>query len=1691
MIRRSYFLKQIAFIFLCSCFGFLPLKSTPTIISNTTYLTTNTTSTVAFEGANYFDGDIIFRATANKTLLVNVGQNNPASIDPTNSVIFQPVIGDDVSGPRSTHLIFDADANGLIQFNLYSDLVITGSNVDESKLASTENPLDYTNTEIKLTFRGHGSTVFNMWDGTQVIVTSLIESSAIPNGTASLVEAPIPSSLVDRKPLGVVMLIAMDQSREEVINHGMNKVIFQRNTPFHGGNQDVGFTIGLNSLLTFISSNYTGLDSTTASTLIAADQAGPGTALESYAALAFDVSNFDKGRMLLNIKGHPTTYQSYTDGSLVVAGQYLQNNADTSISRPGSYSNNTHIRDCVTFTQRAGCMAFFRVIDNMAYMYDKNAISSTIHYIDSLENNPGSEVGVVTVGSLTQTTRRGLHIACSNKSFSPLATNPYGDSAWYTQEIFNSGRGANPTQPGFVLGINGHIEVSHNTFLDYEANSQNVAFNPVAVGMNTLNSLITAHSQTPGNLFKTHNPSAMLVDGLGSAIVSGAEKIKFLAHIQSNVYRSAQLTLYGNASSIFRAPLLMDEANPATGSYDGYRLAVTNETLGDGVTALDIEGPFSIGSFEDNGSLTQDYTNGLHSGSSYPASGIFRMGSLQRSYDDKEIAVVGGISRYITRPLTIPTNETLPLYTRYDRSSMLVNDKLDFININYHHDDVSRYILPNVNQSPPAIMGGERAHFLSTIFNLTTPDIGFLRIYNSNIHCHESICLSGLRVVVRELPDVQSPTGQTLSNQSSIILYNHGYALDSNLKGFGRIFLLGSMLNQTSGGTNSSYFKNSYFNVFRDSGQAAFLSTNSNVDPINGLKSILALKTAAEVPLNTSVNEKAIQMFYLGNDSNVEIGWNSEVGIYRDDQDVTVFPWDHKTAASISSSTNTFNLQANQDNPGTLSFQGDFLYLGGTGPNGETSPHLISSLDLGRVIYVGHGGKIEITQDTTNPLSPRPYIGFSDATIAIKLWKSSIPSLSAQINLPSDQMILKNPIRPYGMDMSVLTDGSNPYLRLTTLTGSGLGTTVSLAWNSISKPSGISANLGFEDETFRSIDRNILPVTMPTSGLLQMSTGDYLDQLSVSGATLADPFLLYLSGDQNGISQIRELATEYSDLPVPGEGSFAKIFLDQGARVGLGSRSWNSKSVNSWNLIGRNFVTLFPNGDCQVDLNSDIVVADAQPLRPTTNFGATIVPSFGSSIAAYTPNHRITFFSHDTKEIRIPSGHELDLSAFGQSVITDGKTATQQIAFSGKIKLIFEPGSTLRFPALTGLNVSNQPILYLNENAQILFESIQDMANKFVGDPTLKVRWRSLQDSSRAKTKILGVGSIWINKTAKMCINDNALVAIEADSVTPSTNITISLQRQGILQIGDSNVQGGSLQLGNSHFNSDGTATTISGGEVSLKLRLASPECKVILGRNSFLGIGAGVVDRFEDTINGNWRLQPLKYAKNFQLSIISGAFSHNQIFAGTDNNSSLLAFGAISGNIKLECAANADATILGGGNTIFIGNTAPINTQASTTVNLSNTVILPTNNDITDNGKNSIMNSSIILNKISTIAGKNALSTLAFVDSTTTPTTNQVSFSESGLNGGFGFQGNSIDAFKYFSFRDLSIQENKRFVTLSVDTGTNIIGYVLNNLITRTTNLSLENGVKVSDVERVQKGVLEVAASNANGSPQKNKLPE
>lgn len=1561
------------------------------------------TNTLNLDGTITVSGEIVFKAVNSGQITINCGATTP--------VVMQAVspysVGEEAlvyTYGQASHLMFCPEANSKVLVNVLQDLYLTGSNHMPGAPIDTETTDfyggDLGQRDLVLTFSGAGQTVFSLQSGTYLVFDALYKDGS------DFVEVTSSGS-------GASVYIVMDDTAANVETNGVNKVIFQRNAYASASQTDPTANsvveFALDSYMTFVSNNGSGLN------------VAQGGVSDAYAAVAFDVSNESSGRLELRVTG-PTAASTFCDGAINLCGSFLENGHGAA----GDLTNGLHYRRYINWSQVGGCVGYMRVIDDLAY--------ANSAYKTAVEGD-GMIAG--------QPTRRGLLVTNTCKSLSTFASDPYGDASWFYQDLFATGhKGSVPVRHGFVLGINGHIDVYHNTFFEYQAGTANQewASSTTALsnlGLVTLASAISGAGFTdPGLVLKKHNASAFIVDGLEDTYSGPTLLTNFEAHASADVLRHAEITMYGTGRLNVRALLL-----GSNGTYNGLRIPATGETTGEGVYVMDIEGWVTIQSADDDYERPASPTNIFyrHDGTLADMAGTFRMPTIRRDYADREIFnTTGLLASFITRPLTVNTS-----YPRYDRPCLFTNASLDFYNLAYHHDDITRDVTTNPATNDAAIIGGERATFLHDVRGVTNPDLTFIRPYDSSIHLHESLCITGARLAMRERLGLGA-TPLSYSNTTTTYFYNHGDYLDTTRKGYGRVLMLGSSKNEVGAGGTSAYLKNAYMHVFRHRGDAAAQTQQVK----------FSLQTAEEFPDGTNTNEKAMQVLYLGNDSYMDFGWSTTMGIIKDKvtNGTTVYPWDRVNLLNIEESTDTqFSLNSDSLPPATFSIDGDLFYFGGKDSSGNSSPSPVTTTDMGRVIYMNYGSKIQITADTS--LTPsRPYRAFSDVAIAMRTWRqgneedfvTDVSGLNTQIDLPRDQMHLAQPIQPYAVDLNVLTDdpAAHPltidaYHLFSALTGSGLGTRVRVAWDKVNPVPGLQI-LGSPDiqrmmELTRAIYITPNPVPMPTHGMIKMSTNDYLDQLLVSGATPANPFKLYLTGDDNGISQVRELASIKSDYLVPGEGAFAKIFMDRGARVGLGTRDWTADSLYAWNWIGKNYVSLRPNGYCQVDVNADLVVVDPQPIIPTENFGSN------------NHEHRITFFAHDTREIRIPSGKELDLSAFGQAT---GSTSpyTQQIVFEGNVRLIFEPGSALRFPNLTESQSVKYPVLYMNENSEIIFEAIKDLPDK--------AAWSEIADTDRARIRILGAGQIWLNKQARMRVNDGAQVSVEADATTPNTNLTISIQREAQMMVGDPNTAGGTFQVGN--------PTSITGAKINFVLRLGDANSYAHIGRAGFFGLGVGTIDRASST-SKNWTLQALYNLKSACLRIIKGTLNHNNVYNYSDRESSILAIGPISetgGTYSVEVGPS-QGVLRGGGNLLHItteaaaGNLYDIDTEMGIgTVNdTSDDVIALTGTAADDNGKHNITASTIQLGQVGSVPNQDAGTTIVALNSGNTGAADELlaPSGESGLQGGYRFKGNQADFFKYLGMLDFKVQTPSRYVAL----GKNIFEYRIGYVLSDRTNLN------------------------------------
>ncbi len=710
-----------------------------------------------------------------------------------------------------------------------------------------------------------------------------------------------------------------------------------------------------------------------------------------------------------------------------------------------------------------------------------------------------------------------------------------------------------------------------------------------------------------------------------------------------------------------------------------------------------------------------------------------------------------------------------------------------------------------------------------------------------------------------------------------------------------------------------------------------------------------------------------------------------------------------------------FSLDALTVPPAILSVDGNVMCFGSFDSAGEQRLIPVIKNNESGAVYVNHGGKIQVTNDKNiraivpagDLLAGAPVISARavvNTIIAKRLWndyeKGSVTPevmLSGIIDMPQDQTVFESgfAVQAHNLTQAMFnarrtqTDG---FVRMSFLNdphhddpvlnpNPGMNTAVStvadrsgagevlIGWFDREAPevptvpviSGTNNLPSKSRKPFklspamewllRSIESNDTPVTRPTDILL-IGADDDIRQMRVSGATMSDPFMLDVSGDATGLSvgRVREFVSQQTTnnqiTDFIGEGAHAILFVEHGGRIGLGSRAWNSLSVDAWNVLGKDYITVAPLGDGVVDLNANLLVNDRQAILPTQDFSANQV-------------NALTFFSIEPYEVRVPAGQELDLSGFGQAKYQ------QIIRFSGNVKLVFEPGATLRLPYTpTGAGL----ILEFTDNAQLIFEGTVP--------PSQFAPFSSNRDPiQNARIKIVGQGTIQLNKTAQMRVDNNVFVAVQTDPYSQTTDCVISIQDQAGFVLGDGNQRGGSFEVG------DPIATSLGEGEaatntINFSLVLDGTQATFKMNRGAFFGLGAGIINkgllpngnparggasrennpvivngqvltlsRLSDRVivpefrpsqtpdtSGAWQVQALNNVSSITIKLSHGEFQDSNIADGSSEQASVMAIGP-AGSYEIALDGVGYAALRGGGNLMCVPGTATM--DAPITVNV------------------------------------------------------------------------------------------------------------------------------------------------------------
>jgi len=398
----------------------------------------------------------------------------------------------------ASQLVFNVAEGKVIVVNLYANLDFQSADAlpsyDAGDVSSTGAPVP-----LYVTFRGRGSTVFRLPSGARLRFGPPNPGHTAFNTTdidGSPIVIPADAPLSTH---GVHVQVFMEQGYIDA--YGNEFVGPQQQLCFEKWSYDVDtsvapamntdlsldtwITFGQLSSFSFMSDNYAGVSETWNDNLITNGLQDVAEQLfqTGYGSVSFDPSNKGTGRLILQLcPGQDPNGNDFKDAGFNIYGALLVPTVPSTTRAPAIVLN-SDFRLGVYFNQRAGAKALMRVVDNVSFSERVNFASGDFFA------NPS--------GWLTRpvSDRRGLVIINHVNSI-PHFTNNYEGALRIDDSLWAQW---NDYEPGFILGVNGQLEVYSHNFVDYIANNFN---QPIS----------TAHANlsvyTPG-LVKKHNPAAL------------------------------------------------------------------------------------------------------------------------------------------------------------------------------------------------------------------------------------------------------------------------------------------------------------------------------------------------------------------------------------------------------------------------------------------------------------------------------------------------------------------------------------------------------------------------------------------------------------------------------------------------------------------------------------------------------------------------------------------------------------------------------------------------------------------------------------------------------------------------------------------------------------------------------------------------------------------------------------------------------------------------------------------------------------------------------------------------------------------------------------------------------------------------------------------------------------------------------
>ncbi|OGB97272.1 hypothetical protein A3F06_00905 [candidate division TM6 bacterium RIFCSPHIGHO2_12_FULL_36_22] len=404
-----------------------------------------------------------------------------------------------------------------------------------------------------------------------------------------------------------------------------------------------------------------------------------------------------------------------------------------------------------------------------------------------------------------------LRVINANKVIPRLFRNPFADTEAYTG-----------IRPGFILGSNGKLELTNNTYLDYIGTTTNRISSP------TIPDVLLPGGEVANEVLKNRNGSALVIDGFNPATGATGSEV------------AAAINMTGDCGVFFRSGVTR------TGVvYFDYTMSSSDRAPEAGEIVFDVEADLNVTA---SGAGTK----------------VFNV--LSRKVDvSGGLIEIGSGSEAVFPSIIDPQAVT----RSYNTANLFFNNPASFEGVTLRHDDFNRTIFDmNSPESAPTYVGGESFKLLAnaTPAYKTRPA---MRFTNSRINLHSSAAATGVDFF---FPN--SFMGASLATTSNLAFYQNGYLMEQSLSNTiglspGRNLVLGTTIGSTAQDGTSVVDRNSYFDVFQDVSGALTHVVNL----------IVAENNSTELTGITGsiTGQSSVQTLFMGHQSNMQIGQSDTI----------------------------------------------------------------------------------------------------------------------------------------------------------------------------------------------------------------------------------------------------------------------------------------------------------------------------------------------------------------------------------------------------------------------------------------------------------------------------------------------------------------------------------------------------------------------------------------------------------------------------------------------------------------------------------------------------------------------------------------------------------------------------------------------------------------------------------------------